>query len=242
MESLEKEERKGVDFILYLPKGTMCYDTSSRFLKELNSKWCVLKGGKGGKGNHFFKTASLQAPQISQPGESSVQRKLVLELKWRSDVCCIGLRNSGKTSLVLKLAKRKETIYPSSYPRLVSIEPSQLSPPLLFVDLPGLSPSTRRFLKQAERTKLIMFVIYLSDNNTLSSYQKLREELFSYDQKQKSNLSQKKSLLLLIGKKDQEGVKKLRFFDKEPINKICFFSLNDLEKLNQLKEEIIKTI
>ena len=235
-----KKGAKGADFTLYLPAGTMCYDTSNILLKELNSEWCILKGGKGGKGNHFFKTASLQAPQISQPGEPAVQKKLTLLLKWYSDACFIGLRNSGKTSLILKLAQRVEKVYPSPSPKLFSIEQSKLLPPLLIVDLPGLSSSTRKFLKQAERTKLIVFVVSLWDEKPFYSYQKLKKELLSYDQKRKSNLSKKKSILLIIGKKDQEGIEKIKTFDKESVNKIWFFSLDDVKKVNQLKSEILK--
>ena len=236
-----KKGAKGADFTLYLPSGTICYDTSNKLLKELNTKWCVLKGGKGGKGNHFFKTASLQAPQISQPGEAATQKKIILQLKWYSNACFIGLRNSGKTSLMLKLAQRIEKIYPSPYPKLFSIESSKPLSPLFIVDLPGLSSSTRKFLKQAERTKLIVFVVSLWDDKPFYSYQKLKKELLSYDQKQKSKLSHKKSILLIMGKKDQEGIEKLKAFDKESVNKICFFSLDNIKQINQLRTEILKS-
>lgn len=235
----KKKGAKGADFTLHLPAGTMCYDTSNKLLKELNNKWCILKGGKGGKGNHFFKTASLQAPQIFQPGKPSVQKKLILHLKWCSNACFVGLRSSGKTSLILKLAQRIEKIYPSSYPKLFPIESKQL-PSLLIVDLPGLSPSTRRFLKQAERTQLIVFVVSLWEDKPFDSYQKLKKELLSYDQKQKSNLSNKNSILLILGKRDQKGIEKMKAFDKESVNKIWLLSLEDLEKIEQLKQEILK--
>ncbi|MYE07692.1 MAG: hypothetical protein F4X95_02950, partial [Oligoflexia bacterium] len=200
-EGRKKKGKKGKNLVLSVPKGTICYDSKGLLLKELKEKdWCFLKGGRGGKGNSFFKKASLQAPQIAQSGSPSVKKEVILQLKWVSDVCLVGFRGSGKTSFALELSQQKSKIYPSSYPRLFSIKPLSFSEPLLFVDLPGLSPSTRSFLKQAERAKIITFVVSLMDKDPFCSYQKLRKELLAYDQKKGSYLAQKPSFLLLTGR------------------------------------------
>ncbi len=239
----KKKGAKGKDLTLYIPEGTLCYDSTGRFLKDIGKKsWCFLKGGKGGRGNHFFKSARLQAPQTAQKGESSLRKKVALELKWTSDVCLIGLRGSGKTSLLLKLAEREEKIRPSSIPRLFSVEKSEFFSVVRFVDLPGLSASTRKFLKQAEKTRVILFVVALTDDNPPASFRILEKELLSYDQKYKSNLINKPSLLLLMGEKNAASLAKVKSFHKEPENVFAFFSVNDSENLKKLMDKIFKMI
>ena len=237
----KKKGAKGKDLILYVPEGTRCCDLNGQLLKEIKGKaWCVLKGGKGGKGNHYFKTARFQAPQIAQPGGPSLQKEVILDLKWVSDVCFIGFRGCGKTSLALKLSRREEKIYPSSYPRLFSV--CQSGDLILLVDLPGISSSTKRFLKQAERTKIIILVISLTDKDPFASYQKLKKDILSYDKQYQSNLAHKLSFLLLMGKKDSVSVQKVKSFYEDSIKKISFFSMEDPEKVKTLMDEILKEL
>ena len=239
----KKTGTSGKNIIIYVPEGTICYDFKGQLLKELKHKpWRFLKGGKGGKGNHFFKNARLQAPQTAQPGQPAVQKKVTLDLKWISDVCLIGRRSSGKTSLLLNLGQRKEKLYPSPCPRLFSLHTPSYSDSILFVDLPGLSPSTRKFLKQAERTKIIILMVPLTETNPFASYQALKEELLSYDQKCNSNLNQKIFLLLLTGKKNPLSLRKMKFFDEVSTKKLSFFSKNDPNQIKRLMGTISKML
>ena len=233
-EGRNKKGAQGKNLILSVPKGTICYDSKGQLLKELQTKdWCFLKGGKGGKGNSFFKKAHLQAPQIAQSGKSSVKKELILHLKWMSDVCLVGFRGSGKTSFALDLIQKKSKTYPSSFPRLFSIKPLPFLNPILFVDIPGLSPSTTRFLKQAERAKIITFVISLTDKDPFCSYQRLRKELLFYDQKQGSHLAQKPSFLLLTGGNHSIYKEKEKIFHKNKIT-VFYFIKNGLVNKNKL--------
>lgn len=242
-ESGRKKGARGKDLIVYVPEGTLCYNSKGQLLQELkNKEWRFLKGGKGGKGNHFFKNARLQAPQTAQPGQPSVQAKVILELKWMSDVCLIGHRNCGKTSLLLNLSQRKEKLYPSSRPRLFSIHLPGFAAPVLFVDLPGLSRSTGKFLKQAERTKVIILMISLTAVNPFVSYQALKKEILSYDQKSHSYLSQKGFILLLTGKKNPVTLEKIKPFNGVSIKTISFFNQNDSEHIKELVNAILKVL
>ena len=227
----KKQGAKGRDLSLKVPYYTCCYDLKGQTLVQLNKKpVCFLRGGKGGKGNSFFKTSRRQAPNQTQPGEKSQQKKVLLEIKWMSDVCLIGLRASGKSSLVYQLYPRlkNKKIIPSSVPALFSI-PLQNSSKvnLSVVDLPGLSPSTRRFLRQAERTQLLLFIISLKNSSPFQSYQRLKAELLHYDQDQGSNLSKKPSLIVLTDEKqnttENKPLKLWRFFTVgSPINELKF--------------------
>ena len=232
-----KKGAEGQDCTLYVPEGTCLYDLEGRFLKEIKAKdYIFLQGGKGGKGNNFFKNSRVQAPQVSQPGEAGEQKKVVLELRWQSDACFIGLRNSGKTSIALCLSNRKEKIYPSSFPRQFSVQNSQKS--IELVDLPGLSSSTRKFLKQAEKTKIIIFVISLMDENPLKTYQKLREELLLHDQKHQTNLSKKSQFLVLSGKEKSYVFDKILSFSKISRKYLFVFDVKDESKVQNLLKEI----
>lgn len=257
----KKTGARGKDLTVYVPQGTFCYDSKGQFLKELqDKKWCALKGGRGGRGNYFFKSSRRQAPQSAQPGEPALQQKITLDLKWLSDVCLIGFRGSGKTSLLLNMGKLKEKLYPSSYPRKFSLKLNFLEKEnankssqalekslndfaqTVFVDLPGLSPSTRKFLKQAEKTTIIVVVLSLTDINPFASYQKLRKELLAYDQKHKSCLIQKLSVLLLSGEKNSSSLEKVKPFHKEPLKVFSFFSVNNSHHLKIFRKEIIKQL
>ncbi len=236
----KKKGARGKDLVVYVPEGTLCYDSKEKLLQEVkNKEWRFLKGGKGGKGNHFFKNARLQAPQTAQSGQPSVQTKVTLELKWMSDVCLIGHRNCGKTALLLNLSQRKERLYPSSCPRFFSVKAPAFTSPVLFVDLPGLSPSTRKFLKQAERTKIIILMIPLKAADPFFSYQNLKQEILSYDQECNSNLSQKDFILLLRGEKNSLTVEKIKPFNKVSIKTISFFNQNNPHRIKELINTIL---
>ena len=239
----KKKGARGEDLILPVPEGTICYDLSGQLLKELKTKnWCFLKGGKGGKGNHFFKKAHFQAPLKAQPGEPAVRKKIILELKWFSDVAFVGFRGSKKSSLILKLAKKKEKIYPSFKPRLFSIKRPDCFNSLRIVDLPGLSVSTKRFLKQVENSKILIFVISLLEENPFYSYKRLKKEILSYDRKQNSCLSKKPAVLILTGEKNAISVEKQKAFYKESITVFSFFSIENKKQINALIAEILKIL
>ena len=232
----KKKGSQGKDLILPLPEGTVCYDLSSgKKLKELEKKpWLFLKGGKGGKGNAFFKTSRMQAPRLAQPGEPAKKQKVALELKWVSSAVLVGLRSTGKTSLMLSLIQKKQKLFPSAYPKLFSVTDPDFFDLIWFVDLPGLSLSTQKFLKQAEKSKMIIFFVSLLDPNPFSSYEKLKKELSTYDKKHNTHLSRKPTVLLLTGEKSSITVKKVKLFQKESIKTIYFFSHKNLKQVQTL--------
>ena len=56
-----------------------------------NKRQVVLKGGRGGKGNMNYATATMQVPKYAQPGQPSQELEVMLELKVIADVGLIGL-------------------------------------------------------------------------------------------------------------------------------------------------------
>ena len=239
--SNKRKGANGKNLSLGVPSDTICYNLQGGLLQEIQDKpWRVLCGGPGGKGNVFFKTARLQAPRISQKGTEGRQKSVILELKWKSTACLVGLRGSGKTSLLFHLSERwgKNKLYPSLKPQLFSVKTSEsFASNMVLVDLPGMSSSTVRFLKQAERSKIIVFVISINDKDAFSSYQYLKKILRDYDEKYSSSLSSKRSLLILTGLQEP-SFEKMRSFEDNHINYIPFFG----KYTNQKKKTFIREI
>ena len=91
------------DLILAVPPGTIIKDAETgAVILDLNEPgdYTFLEGGRGGKGNWFFRSATNQAPEHSLPGEMGVERAIKMELKLIADVGVIGYPNAGKSTLI----------------------------------------------------------------------------------------------------------------------------------------------
>ncbi|NLN10349.1 MAG: GTPase ObgE, partial [Acidobacteria bacterium] len=89
-EGSRRTGRSGADLEVRVPPGTVIDDAATgERLGELladGERLVVAQGGRGGKGNAHFATATNQAPRFAQPGEEGEERRLRLELKLLADV------------------------------------------------------------------------------------------------------------------------------------------------------------
>jgi GTP-binding protein len=186
--------RSGVDVVMPVPIGTVIKDLeTSELLGEVlepGERIVVAQGGRGGKGNAFFATATHQSPREYQPGEDGQSRTLELELKLIADVGLVGQPNAGKSTLLSVISAAHPKI--GDYP-FTTLSPNlgvvQLSDGRTFVvaDLPGIIEGAHegkglglKFLRHIERTRVLAFLIPIDAIDWQAEYDQLRREVESY--------------------------------------------------------------
>jgi len=177
-EGSNKSGKSAGDLDIVVPLGTIVYDEDSgEMLGEVvadGERLLVSSGGRGGKGNARFATATNQAPRNAEPGGEGEERRLRLELKLLADVGVVGLPNAGKSTLisVVSAAKPKIADYPFTtlIPQLGVVAEGPLEEPFVIADLPGLIAGAAegaglgiQFLRHIERCRVLLHMVDLSN-------------------------------------------------------------------------------
>ncbi len=199
--------KDGKDKIIEVPLGTVARDFETGEIvfeiTENNEEKIILKGGRGGLGNHNFKTSTNQTPRRSQPGEDGKEEWKVLELKILADVGLVGFPNAGKSTLlsVVSAAKPEIADYPFTtlVPNLGIVEYRNFQS-FVMADIPGIIEGASegkglgtRFLKHIERNASLLFMIPATSDDIKKEYTILLNELKKYNKE----LLDKKRLLAI---------------------------------------------
>lgn len=186
------------DIVIRVPPGTVIIDADGDFvlkdLAESGDTVCAARGGKGGKGNARFKSATNQAPRQHTPGGEGERRRLTFELKVIADVGLLGKPNAGKSTLLSRVSRARPEIadYPftTKIPNLGIVQ-IDMDRSLVMADIPGLIEGAHagaglghEFLRHVERTRVLVHLVEpepIDGTDPIANYQSIRGELAEYD-------------------------------------------------------------
>ncbi|MBP6610099.1 MAG: GTPase ObgE [Paludibacter sp.] len=187
--------KDGVDKLIEVPCGTVVYDAETGEclgdITEDGQEMIILKGGRGGLGNWHFRTATLQTPRFSQPGEERIEKTLILQLKVLADVGLVGFPNAGKSTLLSVVSAAKPEIADYPFTTLVpnlGIVPYRDNRSFVMADIPGIIEGAAegrglglRFLRHIERNSILLFMIPSDTDDIVKEYTILLNELKQYN-------------------------------------------------------------
>ena len=199
-EGKNKNGKGASDVIIKVPLGTTVKDMDTGLIiADLTKKGdsvIVAKGGRGGRGNTAFATATNPAPNFSEHGEPGEEKTLKVELRLLADVGFVGMPSVGKSTILSKISASK--------PKIAAYHFTTLNPNLGVVktidgrtfvaaDLPGLIKGASlgeglgdKFLKHIQRTRVIAHIIDMSGlegRDPLEDYETINKELKDFDEK-----------------------------------------------------------
>ncbi len=250
----QKNGKKGEDIAICVPPGTLIFDAeTNELVKDLtgnDEEFVLIRGGKGGQGNMHFATSTNQAPRYAQKGIPGLEMSLKIELKLIADVGLVGFPNAGKSTLLSVVSKARPKV--ANYP-FTTLTPNLgvftvENESFVMADIPGIIEGASHgaglgieFLKHIERTKILLFMINLDDEEYVTQYKKLQIELKNYSKK----LS-KKPYLIVASKMDiedaNEKYEKLKEKIKEDIIPISSQTRKGIDKLLYILKDKIKNV
>ncbi len=242
------------DLTVIVPCGTMVYNEDGALLYDLirdGQEEIVAKGGRGGRGNAAFLSNSNRAPYIREKGEPGEEFTFILELKMLADVGLIGFPNAGKSTLLSVLSNAAPKIAPYPFTTLepnlgVCVEERSFS--FVIADLPGLIEGAsegaglgHRFLKHAERNRMLMYLIDMAGvdgREPWTDYEILRNELGKF------NPEMLEKAVLVVGNKADlpQAEENVALFKEKTGIEPLMISAAAYQNLDVLKKTIAKKL
>lgn len=238
--------KNGSDLIIEVPVGSIVTDNERgrvyEFMTEDHEE-IVFKGGGGGLGNEYFKSATNRSPEQSTQGRKGEGGELEITLSLVVDVGIIGMPNAGKSTLLNTLTNSRSKV--GDYP-FTTIEPhlGDLHGYVL-ADIPGLIVGASEgrglghtFLRHITRTKMLLHLVSLAEGDVFSRYHSVRNELSSYN---KDLLTKEEWIIFtkkdLINKDEFEIIKK----DIDKItNRVFVISTETGENVKELRDALVQ--
>ncbi len=191
--SNDRHGADGQDLVLSVPPGTIVRDAeTNELLADLaqpGQQVLVARGGRGGRGNAHFATATHQAPRLAERGEPGQERWLILDLKIIADVGIIGYPNAGKSTLLAAVSRARPKIadYPFTTltPNLGVVTVGETG--FVLADIPGLIEGASEgaglgldFLRHVERTRVLIHLLDGLSQDPVADWRTINRELAQY--------------------------------------------------------------
>ena len=252
----EEQDRTGAngkDEIVEVPLGTVAKRAETgETICEINDdgqEIILTPGGRGGKGNTFFATATKQAPQFAQPGEPGKEEWVILELKLLADVGLVGFPNAGKSTLLSVVSAAKPKIADYAFTTLtpnLGVVAYRDGLSFVMADIPGIIEGAAegkglgiRFLRHIERNPLLLFMVPADTKDIHQEYEILLNELRKFN----PELLDKRRLLA-ISKSDMLDEELMNALQRELPKEIpsIFISSVTHQGIDELKDLIWKNL
>jgi GTP-binding protein len=254
-EACTRTGKDGSDLLIPVPVGTIIRNAETKEvladLVEDGMEYLFLRGGRGGRGNTHFSTATRQAPQIAEKGELGTELWVELELKVIADVGLIGFPNVGKSTLISKISAARPKIadYPFTtlIPNLGVVDHKGQS--FVAVDIPGLIEGAHQgvglglqFLRHVERARILLHLVDVSGFSGRDPYQdylQINAELAAYS----PALAAKRQIIALNKIDSPEAAELIRDFQAR-VTEPTIFLLSAVtgEGIPQLLDELIRIL
>ena len=258
----------GKDLYIKVPIGTIVKDVETgKIVADLSNPGqteLILKGGRGGRGNSHFATATRQAPRFSEDGEKGEEKEIILELKLLADVGLLGFPNVGKSTFLSVVTEARPKIANYHFTTLepnLGVVKTKNGDGFVIADIPGIIEGASegvglgiQFLRHVERTRLLLHFLDVSGQegrNPVEDFNTINEELKKYSEK----LSNKKQIIVAnkidamqdedllkeveeLAKKEKLKLFKISAATKQGIEELIDYVTEELKNLP--KEDLIE--
>mgnify|MGYP001146012997 FL=1 len=258
----------GKDLYIKVPIGTIVKDVETgKVVADLSNPdqtELILKGGRGGRGNSHFATATRQAPRFSEDGEKGEEKEIILELKLLADVGLLGFPNVGKSTFLSVVTEARPKIANYHFTTLepnLGVVKTKNGDGFVIADIPGIIEGASegvglgiQFLRHVERTRLLLHFLDVSGQegrNPVEDFNTINEELKKYSEKlskrkqiivaNKIDAMQDESLLKEVeelAKKENLKLFKISAATKQGIEELIDYVTEELKNLP--KEDLIE--